>query len=330
MKAIIPVAGVGSKLRPHTYTNPKVMLNVAGKPIIAHIMDRLIEEKIDTVIFVVGYLGDKIEKFVRENYASVNLKFVEQKEAEGLGHAIFMAQEFLDDSPIFITLGDTIFDVNLKEVLKSNNSSLGVHSVENPERFGVALKEGDFIKNLVEKPKTFLSKLALVGLYYIKSGEKLKKTLKELLDKKIKTNGEYQLTDALQLMINNGEKFTTFDVDGWFDCGKSETLLATNRHILHKEFLKGKRNDFETDNSQIIPPVSIDKNVKIKNSIVGPYVSISSGSLVENSVIRNSILNKNSVLTYSVIENSIIGENASVIGTFKQVNVGDYSEVVLS
>ncbi|KAA3595895.1 MAG: nucleotidyl transferase [Calditrichaeota bacterium] len=330
MKAIIPVAGVGSKLRPHTNTNPKVMLNVAGKPIIAHIMDRLIEEKIDTAIFVVGYLGDKIEKFVRANYSSVNLKFVEQKEAKGLGHAIYMAQEFMDDSPILITLGDTIFDVNLKEVLKSKTSSLGVHSVENPERFGVALKEGNYIENLVEKPKTFLSKLALVGLYYIKSGVNLKKGLKELLDKDIKTNGEYQLTDALQLMIKNGEKFTTFEVDGWFDCGKSETLLATNRHILHKEFLNGKRTDFETDNSQIIPPVSIGENVKIKNSIIGPYVSISCGSTVENSVIRNSILNKNSILTYSVIESSIIGENASVVGTFKQVNVGDYSEVILS
>ncbi|MCC7429941.1 NTP transferase domain-containing protein [bacterium] len=329
MKAIIPVAGMGSRLRPHTHTIPKVMLNVAGKPIIAHIMEKLIEENIDEAVFIVGYLGEQIEKFIRSNY-KIKVHFVTQNEPKGLGHAIFMAEDFLKDEPVFIILGDTIFDVDLKEVLSGEFSSLGVHTVENPERFGVAIKNGDFILTLVEKPKTLLSKLALVGLYYIKNAHNLNLALHELFEKKITTNGEYQLTDALQLMIAKGEKFTTFDVDGWYDCGKSETLLATNRHILSKQSQKELSQNVVLEETQIIQPVFIGENVKIKNSIIGPYVTVNDGSVIENSILKNSILNKNSYLTFSILENSIIGENASVTGNFKQLNVGDYSEAILS
>ncbi|HEY9187125.1 MAG TPA: sugar phosphate nucleotidyltransferase [Ignavibacteria bacterium] len=321
MRAIIPVAGVGSRLRPHTYTLPKVLLNVAGKPIIGHIMDKIIEEGINDATIVVGYLGEKIEKYIKENY-SINVNFVYQEERKGLAHSISIAQHTFNDEPILIILGDTIFDVDLRHFCDSDYSVIGVKEVDNPRRFGVAEIDGRFVTRLIEKPENPTTKLALVGLYYIKNSSLLKSCLAQLMEQKIKTKGEYQLTDALQLMVEKGEKIATFKVDGWYDCGKSETLLSTNRYLLDKKSTHRKITDVV-----IIPPVYISPTCEITKSVIGPYATISDGAKISESVIRNSIIGDDAKVSRVLLEDSLIGNNSIVGGSYKRVNAGDSSEI---
>ena len=321
MRAIIPVAGVGSRLRPHTYTLPKVLLNVAGKPIIGHIMDKIIDEGITEATIIVGYLGEKIQRYIEENY-SIDVKFIYQEERKGLAHSIYIAHESFKNEPIIIILGDTIFDVDLRHFCESDYSVVGVKEVEDPRRFGIAETDGRFVTRLVEKPENPTTKLALVGLYYIKNSGLLRDSLTDLLNKKIKTKGEYQLTDGLQLMIDRGEKITTFKVDGWFDCGKSETLLATNRHLLDKKSTQRKINDVV-----IIPPVYISPTCEITKSVIGPYATIADGSKISESIIKNSIIGDDAKVYRSLLEDSLIGNNSVVGGSYKRVNAGDSSEI---
>jgi glucose-1-phosphate thymidylyltransferase len=322
MRAIIPVAGIGSRLKPHTYSTPKVLLNVGGKPILGHILDKLSEEGIKKATFVIGHLGDMIKDFVQDNYRSFKSDFVEQEEMLGLGHAIYTALPTIDDKEIFIILGDTIFDVNLKGVFKKKKSALGVKEVDDPRRFGVAVTQNGIIKSVVEKPQEPVSKLALVGLYYFCNSESLSKSLKQLVDKNIRTKNEYQLTDAIQLMIEDGEEFTTFPVEGWYDCGKPETLLSTNHYLLQRD---GKNKKY---NGVVInPPVFIAKDAEVKNSVIGPDASIDKGAIVENSIIKNSIIGSNAKVMNAILENSIIGNNSIIKGSYKRLNSGDSSEI---
>ena len=322
MRAIIPAAGFGTRLKPHTYSLPKVLLNVGGKPILGHIIDKLLSENIYNATFVVGYLGEKIVEYVKKEYPQLNSSFVTQEIALGLGHAIHVAIPTINNEEIFIILGDTIFDVDLKNVLNQTYSSLGVKLVDDPSRFGVAVCENNFILRLVEKPQTPISKLALVGLYYIKNTKLLIDSLNELFEKEIKTKGEYQLTDALQLMIEKGEKFTTFNVDGWYDCGKSETLLSTNKFLLQT-----KGTNRKVEGSIIINPVYISESAVVKNCVIGPNTTIAENCVVEESIIKNSILSPNARVEKSMLDNSIIGMNAIIKGNYKKLNAGDSSEI---
>lgn len=322
MRAIIPVAGVGSRLKPHTYTIPKVLLNVGGKPILAHILDKLISENITKTTFVIGHLGDKIEEFVKSEYPKLDCEFVVQKELGGLGHAIYTAIPTFDDKDIFIILGDTIFDVNLNSVFNNNCSMIGVKEVEDPRRFGVAvLKKGE-VEKLVEKPTDPISNLAIVGLYYISEAQALADCLTELVEKDIRTNGEIQLTDALQKMIEHGNRICTFPVEGWYDCGKQETLLETNRILLDD-----KCTDKKFDNVVINNPVYIADDVEISDSIIGPYATISKGSKISESIIKDSIIGENSEIKASLLEKSIIGNNTLIKGRYKKLNTGDSTEI---
>jgi glucose-1-phosphate thymidylyltransferase len=322
MRVVIPVAGLGSRLKPHTYSTPKVLINVGGKPILGHILDKIQEEGVTKVTFVIGHLGEMIKEYVSSNYKSLHADFIEQQEMEGLGHAIYMAIPTFDEEKIFIVLGDTIFDVNLKQLFKSNYSSLGVKQVDDPRRFGVAVMDDGFIRKLVEKPQTPVSNLALVGMYYITNKDSLIKSLNQLVERDIRTKGELQLTDALQLMIDNGEKVTTFPVDGWYDCGKPETLLSTNQWLLDQKSVSKK---FE--NVVINRPVFIADDAEIKNSVIGPYTTIDKGCVIEDSIIKNSLIGSNAVVKKGLLENSIIGNNSVIKGTFKRLNSGDSSEI---
>jgi glucose-1-phosphate thymidylyltransferase len=322
MRAIIPVAGIGTRLKPHTYSTPKVLLNVGGKPILAHILDKLLEEGITKATFVIGYLGDMVKEFVETTYPSIKSDFVVQEKMEGLGHAIYTAIPTFDDDEIFIILGDTVFDVNLKEVFKKKISSLGVKEVEDPRRFGVAVSQNGYIQKLIEKPQTPVSNLALVGLYYVSHSDLLIMSLKQLVEKDIRTKGELQLTDALQIMINYGEKVTTFPVEGWSDCGKPETLLSTNKFLLDKKSQAGNYKNVVINN-----PVYIAKDADVENSVIGPYATISNGCVVRDCIIKNSILGTNAQVSKSLLDNSIIGNNTLVRGTFKRLNSGDSSEI---
>ena len=322
MRAVIPAAGFGTRLKPHTFSLPKVLLNVGGKPILGHIIDKLLSEQITKATFVVGYLGEKIVEYVKNEYPEIEASFVSQEIALGLGHAIQMAVPTFNHDEIFIILGDTIFDVDLHSVFEKKVSSLGVKTVDDPSRFGVAVCENDKIVKLIEKPQEPISKLALVGLYYIRNSKLLVESLSELFEKEIKTRGEYQLTDALQLMIEKGETFTTFPVDGWYDCGKSETLLSTNKYILQT---KGTNRNVK--GSTIIDPVYISDSAVVVDSVIGPFATISENCVVKESIIKNSILSPSSQVEKTMLDNSIIGMNAVVKGNFKKLNAGDSSEI---
>ncbi|MEJ2634332.1 MAG: sugar phosphate nucleotidyltransferase [Calditrichia bacterium] len=323
MKAIIPVAGFGTRMRPHTLTHPKVLLPVADKPMIGHIVEKLIEDGVSELVFVVGHLGDAVEKYIRETF-QVESHFLEQTAFLGLGHAIYTAKDFLDDDPMIIVLGDTIYDVQLKPVLKGNQSSLGVKKVSDPRRFGVAVtdKQGS-ITRLVEKPKEFVSDLALVGLYYFRKGSSLRDALGEMIDRNIRTRDEFQLTDALQIMLDNGEKIGYFNVEGWYDCGKPETLLETNAIILKRDFSKKR---YEYENTVIIPPVYIHPEAEIYNSVIGPNVTVGKEARIEDTIIRDSIVGPGSRIERLNLSHSIIGDNASVRGKARNLNIGDYSK----
>lgn len=322
MRAVIPAAGFGTRLKPHTYSLPKVLLNVGGKPILGHIVDKIISENITKATFIIGYMGEKIIEYINKNYKQLDAKFVEQEELLGLGHAIYIAAPTFDDEDILIILGDTIFDVDLKNVLKQKVTSLGVKIVDDPSRFGVAVCENNRIIKLIEKPQVPVSNLALVGLYYIANSKLLKDCLDEIINKDIRTRGEYQLTDALQLMLERGETITTFPVDGWYDCGKPETLLSTN------QFLLTKNHSTKTFNDVVInQPVFISDSALIKNSVIGPYTTISEDCIITDSIIKNSIISSGAKIDKAMLENSIIGSNAVIKGNFKKLNAGDSSEI---
>jgi glucose-1-phosphate thymidylyltransferase len=324
VKAIIPAAGIGSRLRPHTHTAPKALLHVAGKPILGHIIDELLAHNIRELVIVTGFLGEMIIDYVNTNYPNVKTSFVEQKELKGLGWAIHLAREYIEREPILIILGDTIFDTDLETVLNGEYDSLGTKIVDDPQRFGIAETSGQFVTKLVEKPEHPISNQALVGIYFIKSTQLFRECLAELIDKDIKTRDEYQLTDALALMLQRGCKINTFTVDGWYDCGKKETLLATNRYLLSQ--IKTAR---EFKDAIIIPPVFISDTAKIKNSVIGPFVSVADSAIVENCIIRDSIISTGAEVKHCLLETSLVGNHSSVIGTYNRLNLGDSSEIGL-
>lgn len=321
MKAIIPAAGIGSRLRPHTHTAPKALLHVAGKPILGHILDELIAFGIDEVVVVVGFLGEKIVEYVKGNY-EIRASFITQKELNGLGWAIYITREHIAEDPILIILGDTIFETDLSGVLDGQFDSIGTKIVDDPRRFGIAETDGRFVTALVEKPEKPMSNQALVGIYYIKSTCLFSTCLEELVAKKITTRGEYQLTDALGLMIKHGCKLTTFNVEGWFDCGKPETLLSTNRYLLSQIESVDKR-----PGNILLPPVYISPSAVLEDSVIGPNVSVGDNARIVRSIIKDSIISECAEVTDCLLEQSLIGNTSFISGQFKRANLGDSSEI---
>lgn len=328
MKAVIPVAGVGSRLRPHTHTQPKALIPVAGKPILSHIVDKLLDAGYKDFVFIIGYLGEKIKDYLDHNYQDINAEYVVQASRQGIAHAIWMANDHIrDEDEIIIALGDTIFDMNMENLIEMKHSALGTKKVDDPRRFGVAeLDENGFITKLVEKPSIPKSNIALVGIYKIKEVKMLLDSIKHLIDNDIRTKDEFQLTDALMRMINEGVKFKNYNVENWFDCGKKEAVLETNAILL-------KRSEYTTshtqqyDNSIIIPPVNIGNDVNIRNSIIGPNVSIGNEAEIVNSVIKESIIGPFANISHAVLHNSLIGSDASLKGLSQSLNVGDSTEI---
>ncbi len=328
MKAFIPVAGIGSRLRPHTHTQPKALIPVAGKPILGHIVDGLIQEGIDEIVFIIGYLGDKIESYVTGAYPKLKSHFVIQTTGKGIAHALWLAREYLPEKDdILIVLGDTIWDAELRKVLQSEHSSLGVMKVSDPRDFGVAQTDPDgFIINLVEKPRIPKSNLALIGVYFIKHAEKLREALEYNIANEVKTNNEFHLTDVLMRMIEQGERINTFSVEAWFDCGKKEILLDTNSTLLKRqkpEIIAPKK----LKDTILIPPVHIAPDARISNSIIGPDVSIGEGAIIHNSIIRKSIIGPHAHLENTLLNESLIGNDAVLRGLVQSLNLGDSTEI---
>ncbi|NOX36289.1 MAG: NTP transferase domain-containing protein [Calditrichaeota bacterium] len=325
MKAVIPVAGHGRRLRPHTLVRPKVLLPLAGKPILGYIIEKLLADGIDELVFIVGHLREQIQDYVRQTF-QVKAHFIHQEEKLGLAHAVFMAREVIQPEESFvIVLGDTIYDVDLRSIFESEFTALGVKEVDDPRRFGVAvLDEFGFVKKVVEKPQRLISKLALVGIYFIRKAERLFLALQQVMDRHIMLNEEYQLADGLQLMIDQGEKIIVFNVEGWYDCGEKKTLLETHRTILEKNH---PRAEGEFAHSSIIEPVFIHPDATVEYSVIGPYVSIDKHCHIRNAVIRDTIIDHDTEIQNIVLSHSIIGHHVRLCGTAQNINVSDHSEI---
>jgi glucose-1-phosphate thymidylyltransferase len=331
MKAIIPVAGIGSRLRPHTHTQPKSLIPVAGNTILGHIIERLLAGGIQDFVFIIGYLGDKIESFVKREYPNIRAQFVVQEPREGLGHALYVAREtYQNETDIIIILGDTVVDVDMQKLLQYPGTILGVKKVDTPSLFGVTeLGQDEFVTKVVEKPKIPKSNIALVGLYKIHNPAKLVEALAYIIQNGIKTLGEYHLSDALMHLIKKGEKIATLPVDNWFDCGRKETLLKANAILLNRPpFLDTSHLQFP--NTIIIPPVSIGQNCTISNSIIGPNVAIGDYTIVQHTILHDSIIGSYSELRNAVMHDSIIGSDASLLGLTHSFNIGDNTEINFS
>ncbi len=327
MKAIIPVAGIGTRLRPHTHTQPKALIPIAGKPILGHITDGLIEAGIKEFVFIIGYMGDKIEQYIQQNYTNIKSEFVIQTTGKGVGHAIFLAKDLIQpNDEILIVFGDTIADMDLASVLNAPTSMLGVKKVEDPRLFGVAeVNDNGTIKNLAEKPAIPKSNLALVGVYKIKEAALLLEALQNNVAKQLKTHGEYTLTDALMEMVKQGVVFKTFNVDNWFDCGKKDILLETNALLLKR--LNNDASKYKFENTIIIPPVFIGQGCKIANSIIGPNVSVGENAILNYATIKDSIIGPYAQIEYAILHRSLIGNDALLKGMIQSLNIGDSTEI---
>lgn len=329
MKAIIPVAGAGTKLRPHTYTQPKALIPLAGKTILSIIIDQLKEGGVKEFVLILGYLGDKIQDYVQLKYPDLRFEFVHQSDRHGLGHAIFLTRELIRDNEVLIVLGDTICEYDVREFLGREGSVLGVKKVDDPRNFGVAeIDEEGRINRVVEKPQIPKSNMALVGLYKIRETASLFVCLENNLREGIKSYDEYSLTDALDCMIRQGAMFTSFKVNNWFDCGKKDSLLGSNATLLRK-FGGEISEDHQFENTIIIPPVSIAAGCEIRNSIIGPNVAIGEKTFINYSIVKDSIIGSFSKLYDVVLHDSLIGSDTEIKGETRTLNIGDNTEIDL-
>jgi glucose-1-phosphate thymidylyltransferase len=327
MKVIIPLAGKGTRLRPHTHVTPKPMIKIAGKPVIDYVMDDL--EKlgaVEQVIYITGHLKEKVEEYTRSKYPFASV-FIEQKVQDGTAGAVALAKDYVDQ-PVFIIFVDTIFDADLSLVKNLDaDGVIWVKEVEDYQRFGVVVTDASgMMTKIVEKPTEPISKRANIGLYYIRNWKLLYEGIAHVLASP-KNKGEYYLTDAFQYMIDHGAKLKVVDVAGWYDAGEQGTLLETNRTMLEKG--SARRPKSVPAGVKIIDPVYIEDNVTLADSTIGPNVSISSGSRVEESTLVDTIVGNGSTVRGSRLSKSLIGESATVDGVNGRVNVGDHSTVTV-
>lgn len=330
MKVLIPVAGIGTRLRPHTYTQPKPLMPVAGKPIICFIIDKLAETGIKDFVFVIGHLGDKVRHFIDETYPDLHTEFVYQEHREGSAHAVWTARETIEDEDeIFIAFGDSIFDLDLQLMLDCPNSCLGVKKVSDPRDFGVAeFGEDGRVTRLVEKPRIPKSNMAIVGLYKVKEVPALIRATEYLIQQDIRTVGEYQLTDALQHMVEQGIHFRAMPVQNWFDCGRKEVLLETNAMLLDQRGIAASQRDLPVfENTIFIHPVAVGSNCNIAQSIIGPHVTIGDNAQIQRSIVKDSIIGNFAALDEVVLKHSVIGSDASIRGMDLSLNIGDNTEI---
>lgn len=330
MKIIVPMAGMGKRMRPHTLITPKPLLPIAGKSIVQRLVEDIAHscsEKVDEVVFIIGHLGPEIEnnlKKIATDLGAVGTIYY-QEEALGTAHAILCAKKALHGK-IVVAFADTLFKADFK-IDDSKDGIIWVQKIEDPKSFGVVkVNSENVITDFIEKPEIFVSDLAIIGIYYIKDGNNLRKELQYLIDNDIKDKGEYQLTNALENMKNKGVKFTPGKVIEWLDCGNKNSTVYTNQRIL--EFNKSENLISATHssiNSVIIAPCYIGENVKLINSVVGPHVSIGDNTVIENSVIKNSIVQTHSTISFANIHNSMFGNYVDYKNSNSELSIGDYS-----
>jgi glucose-1-phosphate thymidylyltransferase len=334
MKIIIPMAGMGKRMRPHTLTIPKPLIPIAGKSIVQRLIEDLknvINKPIDEIAFVIGDFGKETETELLQIAESMNVKgsIYYQTEPLGTAHAVLCAAPSLQGE-IVVAFADTLFRAKL---MTGNGSDaiIWVKEVEDPSQFGVVkTDEHQVITDFIEKPQTPVSNLAIIGIYYFKDGQKLKQELEELIHNDIKVKGEYQLTDALQNMKNKGMTLKASQIEEWFDCGNKEATLHTNKRILElSEPKKLIMPSASVKNSVIIPPCFIGLNTVIENAVIGPFVSIGKNTVVKNCIIKDSIVQRFSHVENLMLYDSIVGNHSDIIGNFKDLNVGDFNSLTL-
>jgi glucose-1-phosphate thymidylyltransferase len=324
VKVIIPLAGKGTRLRPHTHLTPKPMLRVAGKPVMQYVLDDVKKlTGVEQIIYITGHLKEKVEAFAREN-TDIPSVFIEQKVQDGTAGAVALARDLVDQ-PVLIIFVDTIFDADLSVIDASDaDGIIWTKEVEDYQRFGVVVTdEAGFMTKIVEKPTTPISKRANIGLYYIKNWKLLYEGIESVL-KQPSNKGEWYLTDAFQYMIDHGAKIRPIDVEGWYDAGKIDTMIATNRAMLDRGRARAPDS---VENSTIVDPVYVESGVTIRNSIVGPNVSIGAGSRIDGSTLSDSIVETYATIIASTLTRSLVGSHTVVEGVAGEVTVGDHSEI---
>ena len=335
MKAVIPTAGKGTRLYPHTHTKPKPMVRLAGKPILGHILANFESTPIDEAVLVVGGpMKDQVVEYTQSEFGDrFECHFVEQESAEGLGHSIYQAEPVVGDESMVIALGDMLFRQEYGEFLAAHDSfdgvdaSIGVKPVDEPQHYGVVEKRDDRVASLVEKPDDPPSSLAISGVYVVEDSRALFDALGRLVDNDRRgAGGEFQLTDALARMLDQGAEMATFEVEDWYDCGRPETLLEANRVLLD---MRESSDTHDVRNAVVVEPVDIGDDVDLEGSVVGPHVSVDDGSTIRHSIVRNAIVGRDSMLSAVNLEGSLVGDNATVTDSANNLNIGDNCTVDL-
>jgi glucose-1-phosphate thymidylyltransferase len=329
MNIIIPMAGIGKRMRPHSLSVPKPLMKIAGKAIVQRLIEELVKSvdiKVDNIGFVIGDFGKNVEKELINIARSVNSKgrIYYQKEALGTAHAIYCAADLLNNE-VIIAFADTLFKADFR-INITNEAIIWISEVQDPQNYGV-VRENDknIVTDFIEKPEKNISNKAIIGIYYFKNGDLLKSEIKNIIRNKVLISGEYQLTTALENMKNKGLEFNISAVDEWMDCGNKDTFISTNARILellNKEDLLS--DNVVITNSRVIDPCYIGRNVKIFNSIIGPYVSIEENTEISKCIISDSIIYNNSIVKGIVTSKSIIGSNVEYIRNDEELNIGDF------
>lgn len=327
MVVILPVAGKGTRLRPHTHSKPKSLVRVAGKTVLEYVVLSLQGIKIDLVVFICDENMALIEAFVKEHYPELPCQYIHQEERLGPAHAVWLAHPFIrQGDDVLIVFNDTLFVTDLTRIpalCEGKDGLIYSKEVVDYKRFGVNVVRDGIITDMVEKPDQPISRLAQVGLYYLRDGKALMDAISAAVKKGLKVKGEYYLPEVFKLMMANGARFGAPEIDEWLDCGKPETLLATNRYLLEN----GHAHDANFPNCVIVPPVAIDPTAKIKNSVIGPHVSVARGCTIEDCIIRDSVVNADSSLTNLILSDSIVGDSVELSGGAQRISIGDNSVI---
>lgn len=330
MKVIILLAGYGTRMRPHTWSRPKPLLNVAGNTVVGHILDQMAAVTNEEVIFVVGYKGDQIESWIREQYAHLDSRFVVQEEALGQAHAVWLCRDYLDDGEVMLAFGDGIVEAEFDRMPNPEvDGVILVEEIEDPRRFGVAVLDNDgYVTTFIEKPPTMEHKMAIAGINWFRNGRQLFEATDQILRQNRQTLGEYFMVDAYQFMLENGARMRTMMLEQWTDAGTPQAILETNARLLatgHGSYDALERGFSE--NFSIIPPVYLDETAEVESCALGPYTSIGPGVRMTNAVVRNSIIDKGAVIENCVLDGALVGEGATVKGKAKSLFIGDNSSV---
>ncbi|MEZ4600889.1 MAG: sugar phosphate nucleotidyltransferase [Syntrophotaleaceae bacterium] len=325
MKMILPVAGKGTRLRPHTHTKAKSLVQVAGKTVLEHIVERLLTLSAEELVFITDDNGQQIEQFMQRKFPDLKCSYVVQHERLGPAHAVALAKPRIEEGDdVLVVFNDTIFVTDLRripELCREADGLIYSKEVEDYQRFGVNVLKDGFIVDMVEKPDTPVSRLAQVGLYYLKDGRKFMEYLDRTIGAGETVKGEYYLPSVFMRMIRDGMKFRAPEIDDWLDCGKPETLLETNRFLLQNRHYCGG----ETIDTVIIEPVHLAEGARVRGSILGPNVSIAAGTVIEESIIKDSIINAECQVSCMNLMSSILGDEVRLVGNPRRMNVGDHS-----